>query len=210
MTNLAGHDMDSALAAFHAAADDRPTRFIAYMIKRCGLPFAGHKDNHAGLMNRKQMAHFQRNMGVAAGAVGASVRPAVGPSSAPPPRLCSSSFALRCGLCSDASIDQCMYRIKSWTAASMLILPEPSLARSWTCHQKQRALYRRPARRTGCGDHGRAGFYPHRGAAARLARESLERRQAARARYTVASRKIEAEIAAHRRKPDPITPGGVK
>jgi pyruvate dehydrogenase E1 component len=65
MTNLAGHDMASVLEAFHAIADDRPTCFIAYTIKGYGLPFAGHKDNHAGLMNRDQMALFQRSMGVA-------------------------------------------------------------------------------------------------------------------------------------------------
>jgi len=68
MTNLAGHDMESVLEAFHAVADDRPTCFIAYTIKGYGLPFAGHKDNHAGLMNRDQMALFQRSMGVAEGA----------------------------------------------------------------------------------------------------------------------------------------------
>jgi pyruvate dehydrogenase E1 component len=65
MTNLAGHDMESVLEALHAVADDRPTCFIAYTIKGYGLPFAGHKDNHAGLMNRDQMALFQRSMGVA-------------------------------------------------------------------------------------------------------------------------------------------------
>src|SRR5436309_9879395 len=68
MTNLAGHDMASVLAAFHAVTDDRPTCFIAYTIKGYGLPFAGHKDNHAGLMNKDQMASFQRAMGVAPGA----------------------------------------------------------------------------------------------------------------------------------------------
>src|SRR5229473_1165481 len=68
MTNLAGHDMGSVLDAFHAVTDDRPTCFIAYTIKGYGLPFAGHKDNHAGLMNPDQMASFQRSMGVAAGA----------------------------------------------------------------------------------------------------------------------------------------------
>src|ERR1700730_1317685 len=68
MTNLAGHDMESVLAAFHAVADDRPTCFIAYTIKGYGLPFAGHKDNHAGLMNRDQMAVFQRGMAVSEGA----------------------------------------------------------------------------------------------------------------------------------------------
>src|SRR5215472_10958707 len=68
MTNLAGHDMESVLTAFHAVEDDRPTCFIAYTIKGYGLPFAGHKDNHAGLMNLDQMASFRSNMGVAEGA----------------------------------------------------------------------------------------------------------------------------------------------
>jgi pyruvate dehydrogenase E1 component len=68
MTNLAGHDMRSVLDAFHSIADDRPTCFIAYTIKGYGLPFAGHKDNHAGLMNRDQMVLFQRTMAVAKGA----------------------------------------------------------------------------------------------------------------------------------------------
>jgi pyruvate dehydrogenase E1 component len=68
MTNLAGHDMGAVLDAFHAVTDDQPTCFIAYTIKGYGLPFAGHKDNHAGLMNREQMAAFQTAMGVPAGA----------------------------------------------------------------------------------------------------------------------------------------------
>jgi pyruvate dehydrogenase E1 component len=67
MTNLAGHDMGAVLDAFHAVADDQPTCFIAYTIKGYGLPFAGHKDNHAGLMNPAQMALFQRRMAVPAG-----------------------------------------------------------------------------------------------------------------------------------------------
>src|SRR5665213_222612 len=68
MTNLAGHDMEAVLDAFHSITDDRPTCFIAYTIKGYGLPLAGHKDNHAGLMNPAQMALFQRGMGVPAGA----------------------------------------------------------------------------------------------------------------------------------------------
>jgi pyruvate dehydrogenase E1 component len=68
MTNLGGHDLEAILDAFHAIADDRPTCFIAYTIKGYGLPFAGHKDNHAGLMNLDQMAAFQRAMAVAEGA----------------------------------------------------------------------------------------------------------------------------------------------
>ncbi len=67
MTNLAGHDIESVLEAFHAVGDDVPTCFIAYTIKGFGLPFAGHKDNHAGLMNEAQMAAFQRAMAVPPG-----------------------------------------------------------------------------------------------------------------------------------------------
>ena len=51
MTNLGGHDMESVLEAFESATDDRPTCFLAYTIKGYGLPFAGHKDNHSGLMS---------------------------------------------------------------------------------------------------------------------------------------------------------------
>ncbi|MDH3232386.1 MAG: transketolase [Alphaproteobacteria bacterium] len=67
MTNLAGHDMAAMIEAFESIDDDRPTCFIAYTIKGYGLPFAGHKDNHAGLMNPEQMLAFQRSMGVGAG-----------------------------------------------------------------------------------------------------------------------------------------------
>jgi pyruvate dehydrogenase E1 component len=59
MTNLAGHDMESLLEAFHAVKDDGRTCFVVYTIKGFGLPFAGHKDNHAGLMNVEQMAAFK-------------------------------------------------------------------------------------------------------------------------------------------------------
>ncbi len=68
MTNLAGHDLESVLEAFHGVRDDRPTCFLAYTIKGFGLPFAGHKDNHAGLMNPEQMEAFQQANKVAPGA----------------------------------------------------------------------------------------------------------------------------------------------
>ena len=60
MTNLGGHDLEAVLEAFHGVADDRPHCFIAYTVKGWGLPFAGHKDNHAGLMTPEQMAALQR------------------------------------------------------------------------------------------------------------------------------------------------------
>jgi pyruvate dehydrogenase E1 component len=56
MTNLGGHDLPSLLEAFEEALrHDRPVCFIAYTIKGFGLPLAGHKDNHAGLMTTAQM-----------------------------------------------------------------------------------------------------------------------------------------------------------
>ncbi len=68
MNNLGGHDLPSVLDAFHAAArSDQPTCFIAYTIKGYGLPFAGHKDNHAGLMTPAQMETFRQAMDVAPG-----------------------------------------------------------------------------------------------------------------------------------------------
>jgi pyruvate dehydrogenase E1 component len=55
MTNLGGHDLPSLLQAFAAAQQhDRPVCFIAYTIKGFGLPLAGHKDNHAGLLTTTQ------------------------------------------------------------------------------------------------------------------------------------------------------------
>jgi pyruvate dehydrogenase E1 component len=67
MTNLAGHDMASLVEAFDAAQDDVPTLFIAYTIKGFGLPFAGHKDNHSGLMNPGQIAALRDKMGISEG-----------------------------------------------------------------------------------------------------------------------------------------------
>jgi pyruvate dehydrogenase E1 component len=55
MTNLGGHDVNSVVEAFDGVTDDHPTCFIAYTIKGYGLPFAGHKDNHAGLMTPEQV-----------------------------------------------------------------------------------------------------------------------------------------------------------
>jgi pyruvate dehydrogenase E1 component len=66
MTNLGGHDIETLTEAFRMAAaeGDQPTCFIAYTIKGMGLPFAGHKDNHAGLMTKEQMATFREVMGI--------------------------------------------------------------------------------------------------------------------------------------------------
>jgi pyruvate dehydrogenase E1 component len=68
MGNLGGHDLPSLLMAFEAAArHDRPVCFIAYTIKGFGLPLAGHKDNHAGLMTTAQMKALRETMQIAEG-----------------------------------------------------------------------------------------------------------------------------------------------
>ena len=69
MTNLGGHDIETLIEHFRAAdaLGDQPTCFIAYTIKGMGLPFAGHKDNHAGLMTKEQMEQFRADMGIRPG-----------------------------------------------------------------------------------------------------------------------------------------------
>jgi len=67
MTNLAGHDLPSLLEAFRKADHERPICFICYTIKGYGLPFAGHKDNHAGLMTPAQMETFRASMNIRPG-----------------------------------------------------------------------------------------------------------------------------------------------
>lgn len=67
MNNLGGQCVETLCNAFDAVTDDQPTVFLAYTIKGWGTPLAGHKDNHAGLMNPTQMAEFQKKMGVPEG-----------------------------------------------------------------------------------------------------------------------------------------------
>ncbi|WP_299869808.1 1-deoxy-D-xylulose-5-phosphate synthase N-terminal domain-containing protein [uncultured Roseobacter sp.] len=67
MENLGGNCVETMAETFDAIDHDRPTCFLAYTIKGWGTPIAGHKDNHGGLMNKSQMADWQRHMGVAEG-----------------------------------------------------------------------------------------------------------------------------------------------
>ncbi len=68
MGNLGGHDLPSLLDAFATAREhDRPVCFICYTIKGFGLPLAGHKDNHAGLMNPAQVETLRTGMRVRPG-----------------------------------------------------------------------------------------------------------------------------------------------
>ncbi|MDX2201858.1 MAG: transketolase, partial [Hyphomicrobiaceae bacterium] len=64
MTNLGGHDLATILDAFEEAPSDRPVCFIAYTIKGFGLPFQGHKDNHAGLMTKAQIEALRAREGI--------------------------------------------------------------------------------------------------------------------------------------------------
>jgi pyruvate dehydrogenase E1 component len=67
MSDLGGHCLESLTEAFAAAQDDVPSLFIAWTVKGYGLPFAGHKDNHAGLMNPTQFAAYRDSLGIAEG-----------------------------------------------------------------------------------------------------------------------------------------------
>ena len=67
MTNLAGHDLPLLLDTFRAVTSRAPQLFVVYTIKGFGLPFQGHKDNHAGLMTVAQVDALRTRMGVAPG-----------------------------------------------------------------------------------------------------------------------------------------------
>jgi pyruvate dehydrogenase E1 component len=68
MENLGGHCLETLAEAFGRAGEtDRPKAILAYTIKGHGLPLAGHKDNHSGLMSPEQMAEFRSEHGIRAG-----------------------------------------------------------------------------------------------------------------------------------------------
>src|SRR5947207_1346948 len=67
MNNLAGHDLPTLIESFGSIDHDRPICFICYTIKGFGLPFAGHKDNHAGLMTPAQAESLRAAMNIRPG-----------------------------------------------------------------------------------------------------------------------------------------------
>ncbi len=67
MTNLGGHDLPTVMEAFDAIDHDRPVCFLCYTVKGFGLPLAGHKDNHAGLMTPAQVETLRAAMNVRPG-----------------------------------------------------------------------------------------------------------------------------------------------
>lgn len=67
MTNLGGHDLPTVIEAFESIDHDRPVCFLCYTVKGNGLPLAGHKDNHAGLMTPTQMEALRETMRIRPG-----------------------------------------------------------------------------------------------------------------------------------------------
>ena len=67
MANLGGHDMEAVVEAFEGVQDDRPRCFVTYTVKGFGLPIAGHKDNHAGMMTPDQLDQYRHQNGIEPG-----------------------------------------------------------------------------------------------------------------------------------------------
>ena len=68
MTNLAGHDIEELSEVFSNNKNfSKPACFICYTVKGFGLPLAGHKDNHAGIMSKEQFTVYQNSMNIRAG-----------------------------------------------------------------------------------------------------------------------------------------------
>ncbi len=68
MTELGGHCLVTLLETFEKAAkSETPKLIIAYTTKGRHLPFQGHKDNHSGLMNAKQVGALRDRLGVLEG-----------------------------------------------------------------------------------------------------------------------------------------------
>ncbi|OZA00322.1 MAG: transketolase [Rhizobiales bacterium 17-65-6] len=67
MTNLGGHDLPTVIEAFESIDHDRPVCFLCYTVKGFGLPLAGHKDNHAGLMTAAQVETLRSTLRIRPG-----------------------------------------------------------------------------------------------------------------------------------------------
>ena len=67
--HLAGHDMHMILDAFQRAAQvhGKPVVILAYTIKGFGLPLAGHKDNHSGVLTDGEIASFRDSLDIKPG-----------------------------------------------------------------------------------------------------------------------------------------------
>lgn len=67
MSNLAGHDTELLADTMNAIEHDRPVCFICYTVKGHGLPLAGHKDNHAGILTKAQIDQLKQSLNIASG-----------------------------------------------------------------------------------------------------------------------------------------------
>ena len=68
VTDLAGHDLRSLLAAFGAcdAEKDRPSVVFCYTVKGWGLPIAGNPRNHSALLTTEQIDQLRDRLGLTA------------------------------------------------------------------------------------------------------------------------------------------------
>jgi pyruvate dehydrogenase E1 component len=68
VTDLAGHDLGSLLAAFAEcdAEKGRPSVLFAYTIKGWGLPIAGNPRNHSALLTTVQIGQIRERLGLTA------------------------------------------------------------------------------------------------------------------------------------------------
>jgi pyruvate dehydrogenase E1 component len=66
---LGGHDMQMICEAFDRAAqvEGRPVAILAYTVKGYGLPLAGHRDNHSGLLSNEQIKVLREGYRIPAG-----------------------------------------------------------------------------------------------------------------------------------------------
>jgi pyruvate dehydrogenase E1 component len=66
VTDLAGHDFRSLLAAFGACdrEKDRPSVVFAYTVKGWGLPLAGNPRNHSALLTTAQIDEMRERLGL--------------------------------------------------------------------------------------------------------------------------------------------------
>ena len=66
---LGGHDMHMVCEAFDRAlrVKGKPVAILAYTIKGYGLPLAGHKDNHSGLLNAREIETLRESFNIPAG-----------------------------------------------------------------------------------------------------------------------------------------------
>jgi pyruvate dehydrogenase E1 component len=66
VTDLAGHDLSSLLAAFQECDQEksRPSVVFAYTVKGWGLPIAGNPRNHSALLSVDQMQEMRARLGL--------------------------------------------------------------------------------------------------------------------------------------------------